>query len=222
MDSSADRRGFLTRLAAAGVAASGVAAALPAVAHAGGQAGDWDDSWTARVRAARHKIVFDAPEPQDGLALGQAGRWRDGYQAALGAGGADVVPVVVLRHFATVLAFDDAIWSKYGVAEWRKIKHPTTGQLTSHNPFSRPHTDDERKEGGAFVEALIASGAIVLACNLAASALAGQMARLKQADAAAVQAEVRAGLVPGVILQPNGIYATARAQESGCVYMRST
>ena len=219
MDCSADRRGFLTRLAAAGLAA-----ALPATAEAGAgaRAGDWDDSWTARVRAAKHKMVFDAPEPADGLALGQAGRFRDGYVAALGAAPADVVPVVVLRHFGVVLAFDDAIWSKYGVAEWRKIKHPMTGQLTPHNPFSRPHTDEERKEAGTFLEGLIASGVVVLACNLAAMALAGQMAKQKGLEAAAVQAEVRAGLVPGVILQPNGIYAAARAQEVGCGFMRST
>jgi hypothetical protein len=219
MDSSADRRGFLTRLAAAGVAA-----ALPTVAEAATPVApsDWDDAWTARVRAAKYRMVFDAPEPADGLALGQARRYRDGYEAALGATGADVVPVVVLRHFAIVLAFDDAIWSKYGVAEWRKIKHPTSGQLTAYNPFSRPHTDEERKEAGTFLEGLIATGTVVLGCNLAASALAAQMAKLKGADVAAVQAEVRAGLVPGVILQPNGIYATARAQDAGCAFMRST
>lgn len=216
-----DRRGFLTR-----VAAAGVAAALPTVADAGAPpappAGDWDDSWTARVRAAKYRMVFDSPEPQDGLALMQAGRYRDGYQAALGATGADVVPVVVLRHFATVLAFDDAIWQEYGVAEWRKIKHPTSGQFTAHNPFARPHTDEERKDAGSFVEGLVAGGVIVLACNLATTALAGQMAKRKGADPAAVQAEVRASLVPGVILQPNGIYAVARAQDAGCGYIRST
>jgi hypothetical protein len=34
--------------------------------------------------------------------------------------------------------------------------------------------------------------------------------------------ELKANLVPGLILQPNGIYATMRAQEAGCAFMRST
>jgi hypothetical protein len=220
MDSSADRRGFLTRLAAAGLAA-----ALPTAAEASvgaPAAADWDDSWTARVRAAKHKAVFDSPEPMEGLALVQATRYRDGYEAALGARAGEVVPVVVLRHFSTVLAWDDAIWSKYQVAEWRKLKHGSSETFPEFNPFSRPHTDEERREARAFVEGVIAAGGVVLVCNLAATALAGQLARLRKVEPAAMQAETRAGLVPGAILQPNGIYAVARAQEAGCVYMRST
>ena len=34
--------------------------------------------------------------------------------------------------------------------------------------------------------------------------------------------ELKANLVPGMILQPNGVYAVLRAQEAGCAFMRST
>jgi hypothetical protein len=33
---------------------------------------------------------------------------------------------------------------------------------------------------------------------------------------------MRAGLAPGVRLQPSGIYASMRAQEIGCGFLRST
>ena len=51
---------------------------------------------------------------------------------------------------------------------------------------------------------------------------AGGIARQVSGDQAAIHAELRAGVVPGVIVQPSGIYATARAQEAGAVFMRST
>jgi intracellular sulfur oxidation DsrE/DsrF family protein len=34
--------------------------------------------------------------------------------------------------------------------------------------------------------------------------------------------ELKANLVPGVILQPTGVYAVHRAQEAGCTFIRST
>jgi hypothetical protein len=225
-----DRRDFLSRLAAGLAVTAGVPAIAPAIAPAsaeaapapGGAAPDFDDSWTRRLAAAKHKAVFDAAEPEEGLALRHARIYRDGYREALGVEGADVAAVVVLRHAATVLAFDDAIWAKYGVAKLRDVKDPSTQQHTAHNPFSRPHTDDERRRAGEFLEGLIASGVVVLACNLATRRLAGTMARQAGAAQDQVYAEVRGGLVPGVLLQPSGIYATARAQEVGCVHLRSS
>ena len=221
---TSDRRDFLARLTAAGLAVTaGGSVIVPAPAEGGTVAPEFDDTWTRRVAAARHRAVFDSAEPEEGIALRHARFYRDGYREALGVEGADVVvPVVVLRHAATVLAFDDAIWARYGVAKLRDVKDPTTQQHTAHNPFSRPHTDEERRRTGEFLEGLVASGVVVLACNLAARRIAGAMARQAGADQAQVYAEVRAGLVPGVILQPSGIYATARAQEVGCVHLRSS
>jgi len=37
-----------------------------------------------------------------------------------------------------------------------------------------------------------------------------------------VQEEFRTGLVPGVILQPSGVYAVIRAQEAGCGVVKSS
>lgn len=220
------RRDFLGRLAAAGVAAAAWTrgaplAAQPASPRAATAQSAYDDTWTRRVAAAKHRAVFDAPEAADGLALMQARIYRDGYRQALGAPAADVAPVIVLRHNATVLAFDDALWAKYPVGRVRNVRDPATGQHPSRNPWSRPHSEAERR-GGDFLEALIASGVTVLACELAARRTAGMIAREAGGDPDAVMAEIRAGLVPGVLLQPSGIYATARAQEVGCVFMRST
>ena len=69
----------------------------------------FDDSWTRRVAAARHKAVFDSPGVDDGLALVHATFFMQGYKEQLGVGDSDVIPVVVLRRAGTALAFNDAI-----------------------------------------------------------------------------------------------------------------
>jgi hypothetical protein len=220
------RRTFLTSLAA--TAALG---ALPAPLAAEHATGPFDDSWTARVKAAAHKAVFDAPEANDGLALTQAWIYRRGFRDALGADGPQVVPVIVLRHQTAALALDDALWAKYQIGALRKIDDPTTKKPAERNPWSRtpagtpPDADLAAILGGPVdptLEGVIRSGGVVLVCNLALTRVAQSVAKKNNLDAAAVLAEFRAGLVPGVVVQPSGIYAAARAQEAGCVFMRST
>ena len=63
---------------------------------------------------------------------------------------------------------------------------------------------------------------VLLACNKAAMRLANQLAQKLNRNADEVRAEFRAGVVPGVLLQPSGIYATLRAQDVGCAFIKST
>ena len=229
------RREFLAQLATAAVAVAGTAC-VPAIASqqgapgAAGPAGrtpptspTFDDSWTRPLAAVKHKAVFDAPEVLDGLALWQALSYMRGYKAVFDAPDADVRPVVVLRHMATVMAFGDELWAKYDLGTRTKLKDPTTGETTRRNPFLHAATGDKfaLMDAQTTLPALLARGVTLLACNQAAMGFAGQMAQKHGVPVETVRAEVRAGIVPGVILQPSGIYATARAQEIGCVFMRA-
>ena len=227
------RRAFLARLSASLAVLAGAArpAAASELLDGAAAPGDFDDSWVPRVRAARHRMVFDAPEVNDGLALLQPWIHRAGFRDALGSTGADVAAVVVLRHQAAVLAVDDALWAKYGIGALRKIDDPATKEPATRNPWSRgapgaaPDARLSALLGGPIdptVAGVLKLGGIVLTCDLAMRVVAGAIASARQLDAGAVHAELRAGVVPGVIVQPSGVYATARAQEAGCAFMRST
>ena len=227
------RRDFLARLGTSIAALAGATRPLAASDLVGGPTGPaaFDDTWTRRVRSAKHRVVFDAPEVNDGLALLQPWILRAGYRDAMGHTGADVATVVVLRHQAAVLGVDDASWAKYGLGAVRKVDDPATGQPATRNPWSRgapgaaPDARMSALLGGPVdptVAGVLALGGVVLVCDLALRNTAGMIARERQLDAAVVHAELRAGVVPGVILQPSGVYATARAQEVGCTFMRST
>ena len=65
-------------------------------------------------------------------------------------------------------------------------------------------------------------GHILLGCDLATRNYSNVIARNFKVDQRAVYEELKANLVPGLILQPTGVYAALRAQEAGCAYIRST
>ena len=227
---SSDRRDFLAHVATAAAVMAGTAYAAPLAAASldslpgSRHTAPFDDSWTRRVAAAKHKAVFDSPGVEDGLALVHATFFMQGYKEQFGVSDGDVVPVIILRHAGTALAFDDAMWEKYGLAERSDIKDAATGKLALRNPFARIAKDakDPVVPPEASIESLLASGAVILACNKAAMRQAGIQAKKLNRDAEEVRAEFRAGLLPGVLLQPSGVYAALRAQDVGCSFIKST
>lgn len=228
------RRGFLARIAAtaAAVAASSAvatplaASAMARDARAGHrlQSSDFDDTWTERVRAAKHRAVFDSPAVGDGLALEQAAVFMDNYHEMFGTTDAETVPVIVMRHMGTALAVNDALWAKYEIGKFVGFKDPDTAKDATRNIFFRiaPDAKNSPIDATSSLSALSARGAVLLACNRALMHLATTQAAARKQDLEKTKAEFRAAILPGVILQPSGIYAVTRAQEAGCAFIKST
>ncbi len=222
-----DRREFIAKVvtAAAVVAGTGCAAPLAAASSASvSPSAPFDDGWARRVSAAKQRAVFDSPDINDGLALVHATFYRQGYQEQFGLGANDVIPVVVFRHLATSMAFNDALWAKYALGERSKVVDPATGKDALRNPFIRVGKDEKNGivSSDASIEALLASGAVLLVCNKATMRLAGQVATKFGKPVEDVRAEFRAAVVPGILLQSSGIYAALRAQDVGCAFIKST
>jgi hypothetical protein len=229
---STDRREFLGTLLAAG--------ALPLVGKTGGrddgqQGGNfpsarppilpsepWDVSWADRL-TGKHRAVFDSVEISAGLGLLRALIWMKDYGEVYGATPAEMSAVVVLRHNAIWLIMNDEFWAHHKVGTLTKIMDPATKQPITRNPaiganpFGLPPAlaDDGLKK-------VLASGT-VLACNLAFTLDVVEQikADLKLDDAKAREMALK-HVVPGVILQPSGVFATLRAQEAGCQYILAT
>ena len=220
-DAVTPRREFLGQLATAAVALAGTACAAPAIASSQGAPAPassaaprapasktvFDDSWTQRL-TAKHKAVFDSPEIVGGAALYQAEIWASGFKEMYSLTDADTQAVLVLRHAAVPMVFNDAIWSKYQIGKLRKVKDDNGAWATS-NPYTKSlATAHER-------------GSIILGCNLAAMGVAATIARVTKQDVETVRQDIRNNLVPGALLMPSGIFAVHRAQEAGCTYQRA-
>ncbi|HEX8942341.1 MAG TPA: hypothetical protein VF785_04330 [Gemmatimonadaceae bacterium] len=236
-DHPTQRREFLGQIAASAIVLAGAACATPIGT---GQATTaptpspspappsapvhWDDSWFARL-TAKHKAVFDSPEIDDGLAVDQASGYIRGMRDAAAAGQNDVQTVVVMRHQAIPMVFNDAMWAKYQLGKELKVKDYPSEKWATRNPFAsadptakRAATDRPQPN----LAWLASHGHILLGCDLATRGYAGIIADRTKADSHVVYEELKANLVPGVILQPTGVYAVHRAQEAGCTYIRST
>ena len=229
-DSTHDRRRFLTGLLGAGVAVAGTslltgcaAAAASAQGAPTSQAGQWDMSWTGKL--GRYKTAYDSPEIMSGAALAFAAAAAQGYKQAMGVTDA-FTPVLILRHAASVMALNDAMWERLALGETNKLKDPTTGEANAkRNPFLTYAKGDKNSYTGAeaALATLIAQGAIVLTCNRALTGVAYQLQKKESPAFASVDAalaEVRRNVIPGAYVMPNGVFAVSAAQDAGCHYMR--
>jgi hypothetical protein len=238
------RREFLGQIAASAIVIAGTACAAPAAAgpttaptpaptppvNRPPQAPTkWDDSWFGRL-TAKHKAVFDSPAFEDGSALWHASGYIGGMRDAAGAGVNDVQVVVVMRHVAVPMTLNDAMWAKYEIGKEKKIKDYPSDKFATRNPFyaaapsssssARPAPPADRPQG--LLSWLGSNGHILLGCDLAMRGFSFQMAEKTKTEQRVVYEELKANLVPGVILQPTGVYAVLRAQEAGCAFFKSS
>ena len=235
-DNSTPRREFLGQIAASAIVLAGAACSTPAIAGptatgptpapapaAPPAPVHWDDSWFTRL-TAKHKAVFDSPEIEDGLAVFQASGYIRGMRDAVAAGNDDVQAVVVMRHGAIPMIFNDAMWAKYGLGKELKVKDYPSEKWATRNPWATSPTPSKApaERPQSTLAWLSSHGHILLGCDLATRGYAGVIADRTKADSHVVYEELKANLVPGVILQPTGVYAVHRAQEAGCSYIRST
>jgi hypothetical protein len=237
-DPSQPRREFLGTLATAALtvagtaacASSGAASSQASATTPAGAAGSngapaappFDVKWLERVAAAKHKAVFDAPDIADGVIFTNAWVFMRGYKEMYNTPDADLLAVMVLRHAGLPMALNDALWAKYGIGEQAKVKDPETDAWAVRNPFLRAVAGSTKTFAPTTIEVLQGRGAIVLVCNLALNNYASRTANRLKLDVATVRDEFKAGVVPGGILQPSGVFATLRAQEAGCSFLRST
>ena len=224
---STTRREFVTRMAATAVVGSlplaldaRSLAAMPALTAAPEK---WDVSWTGRL-TGKYKAIFDVPEIDSGYGVWRASIWGKQYMETLGAAAKDLSPVLVLRHNAIFLAMQQSFWDKYGIGAEKKAMHPLTEQPTDKNPalLSSERQDLPPELDGVALDQYIKRGNVALGCNLAFDEVVGVVQKKDNVSPEEARKQAIASLVPGVILQPSGVFAALHAQDVGCKYLRAS
>jgi hypothetical protein len=224
MDSS--RRDFVQQFAAGAIGLSGLRSlsgdfpaglAAPEVQDAT----TFDVTWTERLKG-KHKAVFDCTEPESGYGAWRMAAWAGQVADVMKAAPADISGVLIFRHDAIVLAMQQSFWDKYGLGKSAEVTHPLTGDPTDKNPVLLDERDGiPAPFNMASVPKQIARGVTVLACNLALRDMVDTVQKADGVDDAEARKRAVAGLIPGVILQPSGVFAAVLAQQAGCAYVRS-
>jgi hypothetical protein len=213
------RRSFLTGL---GVSAVGIGA-MSAIAEAQGAAGPAFqatrhavDDWMDHV-PGKHRVVIDSVSADGaGSALLYANNLYDANQKGYALGSGDLAIIVVLRHFATAFAFNDAIWAKYGKAmgEMLKFNDPNTRQPPTANVFNSASYGMALTNFGTTIDSLVKRGTQFAICDAATHFIAGQLAG-QSGNADAVYKELVAAAIPNSRFVPAGVVGVTRAQERG-------
>jgi len=185
----------------------------------------WDSSWMGKI-TAKHKAVFDSPEINDGTALYHAMSYLGSVKDVFGTGDSDASVVVVLRHMAVPMLFNDAMWEKYNIGMETKTNDEKTKAPVTRNVFfqrldkeGKPATDEKPSPT---IKSLTNRGVIFIGCDLATRGFSYRIAQKTKQEQRAVYEEIKQNLVPGATLMPTGIFGMLLAQEAGCSLLRST
>jgi hypothetical protein len=182
----------------------------------------WDVSWADKL-ASKRAAVFDCTEVESGSGVWRAHVWTDQMVDVLKAKPADVVPVIVLRHNAIILAMQQSFWDKYNIGEAKKVTDPMTDKPTKKNPVLVDEKDPaQAASSAAGLQQQISRGAVALACNMAFAECVSTVESHEKLSPEAARKVAISYVVPGVILQPSGVFATIHAQAAGAHYIKAS
>jgi hypothetical protein len=183
----------------------------------------FDITWTQKL-TGKYKAVFDVPELTEGSGVFRAALWRNHYRDLMQATPADLSTVIVIRHAAMPFIMTHEFWDRYDLARANKLKHPLTGKSTRRNIVNMTAAEDGLPAGFASysLETQMGAGAIVLGCNMAFSAMTALVRKKDKLENAAARERALSMMLPGVQLQPNGIFAVTMAQQHGCVFVSAS
>jgi hypothetical protein len=222
-ESPVARRSFLTRLGAgvtvlgSGVAAGAGVANAQSASSGSRPARHAQDDWMDKL-AGKHRLVFDTTTPAGfGAAVAYANNFLTASKDGYGLTDQDHGIIIVARHFATVYAYNDAMWAKYGKAmpPFVVIDDPKTKQRPTFNLYNVGTYGLDLPNLGTTIPDVVKRGVNFAVCQLATRFFAGPLAQATGGNADAVYNELVANLVSNSHMAAAGIVAVNRAQEHG-------
>ncbi len=183
----------------------------------------FDTTWAQKL-TAKYRAVFDVPELNGGSGVWRAGLWSNHYRDLMQAQPADLNPVIVIRHNAIPFIMTQEFWATYNVAKDSKVTHPMTDKKTTRNPVLMTADEDKLPPtlANLALNKQMERGAIVLACNMAFSSMIALVNRKDKIQGGEARAKAMSMMLPGVILQPNGIFGVTLAQQHGCAFVSAS
>ena len=213
------RRTFLAQLTGlaslSGVVAGARSAAAQSVRTEQSRTGPqkWDTAWLDGFKG-RHKQLYDLMwHTLRSNTLNPPTFYLDVHRDVSGLEYPDV-NVVIGVNTSFALNASDALWAKYELGERFDVKDPSTGKPAVRNVYLGTGKGDTRSS----IRSLQARGAVFIQCNVALQGGINSLARDFGAPVADVDAEFRAGLVPGVKVVPALTWAVGMLQERGFTY----
>jgi intracellular sulfur oxidation DsrE/DsrF family protein len=177
------------------------------------------DDWFDQI-PGKHRFVIDAVTPEGfGNGLVFLNNYFNANQSAYGLEDKDSAVVLVARHRATLFAYSDAFWSKYGALVQQitsfTFNDPKTGQPPTINVFNATGYGGALTNLGWTVDSLLNRGMRIAVCEISTRGYVNAIASSTGSTPDSILKEMTADLVRSARLVPAGILAVNRAQEHG-------
>jgi hypothetical protein len=233
-ESRIHRRRFLGGVVGAAAAAGLSMAGQPAAAAQESGA----DDWIKEVKGS-HRCLFDFPQHKNGMPQLHILNYLNTYAAAYKTGAGQVGAVGTFygvgAQASIPLAFNDAIWAKYGLGAYTGLKD-AEGKPYTRNVFNRPTQKDLHLVMNAIdspmipaladaipalgIESLQKMGAKFILCANALGIWCLELEARGKGKAQDIDKELHANILPGVTIVPAMVIAIEKAQEAGIRYNR--
>lgn len=215
------RRGFLAGL---GALAATWAAAGPTAADTGARAAPDPDQWLDRL-TGKYRQLFDFNTHQDGLPLMHMHNYLETLKSAYGVAAGDINAVGTFYGSTTALGWNHDMWAKYKMGTALNLTDPETKAPLARNWFYQPKKTDPVFFNGlltaASIENHLARGSTFILCANALRNWTIRLSGMGFGQPEEIGADIRANLIPGVVVVPAMVVAVGQAQKRGLTYMRT-
>lgn len=208
---------------------TGIGAAVPALAfrptaaHAQGAAEGFRparhqlDAWLDELPGQHRVFIDSATAFGAGEAVLYANNLYQANQSAYSIDASDLAIVVCFRHFATVFAYNDAMWAKYGeqLSSLASFTDPKSEAPATANLLDAGDYGMSLSNMGNTITAQVERGAQFAVCQAATRFFSRNIAQATGGTADDVYEELVANAVPNSHFVSAGVIAMTRAQEYG-------
>lgn len=177
------------------------------------------DLWLKKL-TGKHRQLFDSPAPGGGIQLIHMLNYYDTWVRDYGAKDSEINGVGTFYGTTTFYGVNDAMWAKYKIGEFLETNDAATGKPATTNPWRSNPNIMGMSLPQASIESLQKRGATFIVCNNALGIFAGMLAKARGLETAAVYADLKANILPGVELIPGMVVAIEQAHVAGLSYHR--
>jgi hypothetical protein len=223
-----ERREFLGKVAAGALALgmSGAFTKALAAEHLLARDIKPSDKWLESI-TGKHRQFFDMPNHENGMGLIHVRNYLNTLRDTYGVTHPKATAVVGLYGMSTPLAFNDAMWKKYGLANPIKVMNGSNAPADANVFYSAPSGAANLSLTGApigipadsSISSLQQRGGVFILCNNAFNVWMGLLSGGDASKVPALREDFAANMLPGVFLVPAMVVAINQAQMHGCTYM---
>jgi intracellular sulfur oxidation DsrE/DsrF family protein len=171
------------------------------------------EDWLNKLQG-KHKIMFDVPVAKGGMFLTYVNNFLDTNNET-GTPDHDLNVVVILRHYGTAFALNDAMWEKYKIGSYVKFNDAETKEPALRNVFYKPKSGWPADKSMHHAQK---RNVLFCACDRSINAFAEELSASMKLKSSEVEKDLRENILPDMQLVPSGVWALGRAQEHGCAY----